>query len=283
MQVIIKFCIKISNKITEFINTIGYFAHFNIILNADMLQIDKIKKLYNSINIKYLIRKNLMKKLFLIFAIILLSAGLGNQGRAQDLLADNSASSVKFNRTFFTVPAGVSFRAINTAAISSANAYAGQVVSLVLDKNFYYNNGLVAPAGSLVSGSVTSVSKAKDASVCGKMALRYTSIVTPDGLNIPISAVVKTRGNTGEIIGDDCFDDLSLNYIRDAAYSSAISLNTPTPMFSKSGSISRTVGDGGGLVKSIWSKGGEVEIPANISIELVLTQPITVKIKNGEN
>ena len=33
---------------------------------------------------------------------------------------------------------------------------------------------------------------------------------------------------------------------------------------------------GGGLVKSIWDKGNDVEIPANANIEIQLTQPITV-------
>ena len=36
------------------------------------------------------------------------------------------------------------------------------------------------------------------------------------------------------------------------------------------------VGAGGGLVKSVWDKGNDVEIPANANIEIQLTQPITV-------
>ena len=43
------------------------------------------------------------------------------------------------------------------------------------------------------------------------------------------------------------------------------------------------VGAGGGLVKSIWDKGSDVEIPANAGIELILTQPITVNPSNVEN
>ena len=40
--------------------------------------------------------------------------------------------------------------------------------------------------------------------------------------------------------------------------------------------LGTAVGAGGGLVKSLWDKGDEVEIPANSCIELLLTQPITV-------
>ena len=44
----------------------------------------------------------------------------------------------------------------------------------------------------------------------------------------------------------------------------------------KGTALATAVGAGGGLVKSIWDKGNDVEIPANSAIELVLTQPITV-------
>ena len=44
----------------------------------------------------------------------------------------------------------------------------------------------------------------------------------------------------------------------------------------KGAALGTAVGAGGGLVKSIIDKGNDVEIPANASIELMLTQPITV-------
>ena len=40
--------------------------------------------------------------------------------------------------------------------------------------------------------------------------------------------------------------------------------------------LGTAVGAGGGLVKSIWDKGDNVEIPANAGIQLTLTQAITV-------
>jgi hypothetical protein len=44
--------------------------------------------------------------------------------------------------------------------------------------------------------------------------------------------------------------------------------------------LSTAVGAGGGIVKSIWDKGSDVEIPVNASMELLLTQPITVNPEN---
>ncbi len=44
----------------------------------------------------------------------------------------------------------------------------------------------------------------------------------------------------------------------------------------KTAALGTAVGAGGGLVKSIWDKGNDVEIPTNANIDLYLTQPITV-------
>ena len=40
--------------------------------------------------------------------------------------------------------------------------------------------------------------------------------------------------------------------------------------------LGTAVGAGGGLVKSVWDKGQDVEIPANAKVDLLLMQPITV-------
>ena len=44
----------------------------------------------------------------------------------------------------------------------------------------------------------------------------------------------------------------------------------------KGTALATAVGAGGGLVKSIWDKGKDVEIPVNATVQLLLTQPITV-------
>ena len=40
--------------------------------------------------------------------------------------------------------------------------------------------------------------------------------------------------------------------------------------------LGTAVGAGGGLVKSLWDKGNDVDIPVNSQVEITLTQPITV-------
>ena len=164
-----------------------------------------------------------------------------------------------------TVPAGQAVPAVVTAPINSATAVLGQTVNLALSSDFYYNGSLIAPAGSSVVGTVLEVSKAKHGSMNGKLLLRFNQIVTPYGVQIPISAVVKTEDNTGVLVGGTKMD-VAKDYGKDLAGGSV----------GKGAALGTAVGAGGGLVKSLWDKGDDVEIPVNASIQLILTQPITV-------
>lgn len=180
-----------------------------------------------------------------------------------------------------TVPAGQEFRAVLTTPISSQTAILGQTVTMALNSDFYFNGNLIAPKGSTVSGTVIEVSKAKHGSLNGKLTVRFTNIMTPTGQNIPISAVIKTEDGTGTLIGGTKMD-VTKGYAKDlvvGAGAGALAGVIISPL--AGGSIGRgtalatAVGAGGGLAKSIWDKGSDVEIPVNAILELSLTQPIT--------
>lgn len=192
------------------------------------------------------------------------------------------SSSQPLHGNVVMVPAGSSLPAMLTAPISSANASAGQSVSLVLNSDYYYNNKLIAPAGSTVSGTVIEASKAKRGSMNGKLCIRFTQIYTPYGTQIPISAVIKTDDNTGVLIGGTKLD-VTKEYAKDVtagvaagAISGLVFGALAGGNVGKGAALGTTVGAGGGLAKSAWDKGNDVEIPANATIDLMLTQPITV-------
>ncbi len=181
-----------------------------------------------------------------------------------------------------TVPAGQNISAVVATPISSANITAGQNVSLALGSDFYYNGNLIAPAGSSITGTAIEVSKAKHGSMNGKLLLRFTQITTPYGVQIPISAVIKTTDNTGVLVGGTKTDVVK-DYGKDVAIGAgagALAGVIISPLaggnVGKGTALATAVGAGGGIVKSIWDKGNDVEIPANSAIQLILTQPITV-------
>ena len=147
----------------------------------------------------------------------------------------------------------------------------------------------MAPAGSTVYGTVIEVSKAKHGSLNGKLTIRFTQIITPTGQNIPISAVIKTDDNTGTLIGGTKLD-VTKEYAKDltvGAGAGALAGVIISPL--SGGSVGRgtalatAVGAGGGLIKSVWDKGNDVVLPVNATLELILTQPITVNPSSIED
>ena len=181
-----------------------------------------------------------------------------------------------------TVPAGEHISAVVTTPINSASMQTGQNVTLALGSDFYYGGNLVAPAGSSVTGTVVEVSSAKHGNLNAKLLIRFTQIITPYGVQIPISAVIKTDDNSGVLRGGTGAD-VAKEYGKDLAVGAAAGALAGviiSPL--AGGSIGRgtalapAVGAGGGLVKGIWDKGSDIEIPVNSSVQLVLTQPITV-------
>ncbi len=181
-----------------------------------------------------------------------------------------------------TVPAGQQFKTVVTTPLNSKNLTLGQNVTLALGSDFYYGNNLIAPAGSSVTGTVLEVSKAKRGSINGKLLVRFTQITTPYGIQIPISAVIKTDDNTGVLLGGTKLD-VTKEYTKDIAVGAGAGAVTGVVVSALSGgeigkgtALATAVGGGLGVAKSVWDKGNDVDIPANASIELVLTQPITV-------
>jgi hypothetical protein len=180
-----------------------------------------------------------------------------------------------------TVPAGQSIPAVTTVPLSSSNAYLGQVVSVALAQDFYYNGSMIAPAGSTVNGNVVDVVHAKHGSLNGKLCIRFNQIITPHGFQIPISAVIKTEDHSGVLVGGTK-KDVAKSYAKDAVGGAAVGALSGVVFGALAGgSIGRgaalgtAVGVGGGAVKAIWDKGNDVDIPACAGFDIELTQPIT--------
>lgn len=181
-----------------------------------------------------------------------------------------------------TVPPGIGFSAVVSAPLSSEYLTMGQPVSVTTGSDFYYNNCLIAPAGSTVTGVVTQVTKAKHGTINGALRLRFTEITTPYGTRIPISATIRTDDGTG-ILRAGTKMDTAKEYAKDIAVGSAVGALGGLVASAISGgskgkgtAIMTGVGAAGGLAKSIYDKGVDVVIPSGANIDLMIDQPITV-------
>lgn len=180
------------------------------------------------------------------------------------------------------IPAGSSFKATLTSGISSETMNVGDTVIMALNTDFYYEGRIVAPAGSMVYGTVIVANKAKRGSIHGKLSVRFNRIQSPYGVQIPINAVIRTDDSTGLLVGGTKMD-ITKEYAKDLAAGSAGGALSGVVFGALAGgdvgrgaALGTAVGAGGGLIKSIWDRGNDVEIPSGASVDIVLTQPATV-------
>lgn len=184
------------------------------------------------------------------------------------------------------VPAGTSVNITTTTVLSSETASLGQAVSAVLTSDFYYNNILVAPAGSMLQGNVTLAKKGNRAGINGKLQVRFTQIVTSTGNTIPISAMIKTTDGTGILVAGTAKESAK-GYVKDVgvgagagALAGLVGGAISGGSVGQGAAIGTAIGGGVGLAKSLWTKGVDVTIPANSTVEITIDQPVTVHSAN---
>lgn len=199
------------------------------------------------------------------------------QGYGYDYAANNQLQG-----NVVMVPANTSFEAVSMTPISSETANVGDSVSFYLGSDFYYGKNLIASAGSRVNGTVIKAKKGSWGHRNGQIQIRFTNIVTPTGQMIPISASLQTSDGTG-ILKAGTAKDVTKEYAKDATVGAAAGAVLGTAMGALSGgSVGRgavygtAVGGGMGLLQNAFEKGGNIDIPQNAQMNIVLTQPVTV-------
>lgn len=180
------------------------------------------------------------------------------------------------------VPANTAFAASAMMPLNSETAQLGDSVTFYLGSDFYYGSNLIAPAGSRVNGTVLLAKKGGFANRSGKIQVKFTNIVTPTGQMIPISARIQTADGSG-VLKAGTAKDAAVEYAKDTGVGAAAGAVLGTAMGALSGgSVGKgaiygtAVGGGMGLVKTVFEKGGNVEIPQNAQMNIVIDQPITV-------
>lgn len=197
----------------------------------------------------------------------------------------NSYSSLQGNVVY--IPADTKTTAILAQPLSSTNCFIGSNVYATLNTDFTYNNLTIAPAGSTINGTITKVKKAGFGNRNGQIEVKFTSIRTPSGYSIPITASIATTDGKGVLKGGTKIDSAK-DYTKNAAIGAAGGAILGTAMGPLSGgSVGKgavygtALGGGLGLINAARQKGENVEIPANSIIEIQFDQPITVSAPSG--
>lgn len=179
------------------------------------------------------------------------------------------------------IPAQTVIPCVTSTAYSTENITLGQQFALTLPSGFYYGTQQIAPEGSIVYGTVIDVKKAGRATRNAMLQVKFTAISTPYGQTIPISGKFKTEDGSGILYGGTKMTTAK-EYAKDTAIGAAGGAVVGTVMGALSGgkvgkgaAYGTAVGAGAGVAKSLWDKGGEIVIPANSAIDVVLEQPAT--------
>ncbi|MBR1618203.1 TrbI/VirB10 family protein [bacterium] len=180
------------------------------------------------------------------------------------------------------VPAGTTCSAVLSQEINSQSATVGQIVNAVLTQDFMFNGNLIAASGSTITGSIVSIKKATFAGKNAQMQIRFTTIRTPYGNVIPISAVIVTDDGTGILKGGTA-KDTTKEYAKDAIIGAGSGAVLGTALGAMAGgSVGKgaiygtALGGGLGLAKAVATKGDGIQIPSNSRINIVFDQPITL-------
>lgn len=183
-----------------------------------------------------------------------------------------------------TVAAGTTMNGSLKNSLDSGSTQPGEPVEVTLSQPLFGQNGnQIVPAGSMLIGSVTNVVSAKrfQFGANGKMDIKFTQCVTPDGRRIPLSASVDTTqirltgGTTAGRVGKGAVTT-AVGAGSGAALGTA--LGAIVGATSRGGHVGRStamgavfgtaLGGGVGLVGAGVRKGSEVKIPAGTAMPI---------------
>lgn len=184
-------------------------------------------------------------------------------------------------------PAGTMLSVATTSGLSSQINRVGDTFSTRLTNDLYIGGNLVLPAGSTLEGQVAEAQSSGRTGKNGTLAMRFTSVVTPDGRRIPISARLATEDGTGILKGGSTAGRIgrgALNTAIGAGLGAALGTALAPAAGGRVGKgavYGTAIGGGVGLLSNLIKKGKEAEIPSGTQLQIVLDQPLNVQGSSG--
>lgn len=187
------------------------------------------------------------------------------------------------------VPSGTILDTALASPIDSELSNPGDTFSVKLYSPLYAAGELVFPANTVLEGLITQSTKGGMAGVNGKISLKLTSAITPDGLRYPLSAVITTKQEDfvaqdrhGNIKGRSTKATVATGVARTAVWTGAGTLAglAFAPIVGGAVGLGAIAGvaTGGavGLGSNLWRKGKDVKIPSGTRLQFSLDQPMSM-------
>ncbi len=172
------------------------------------------------------------------------------------------------------VDAGQQFNAVLSSTISSDSITNNDKISALLESDWVVNGTLIAPAGSIVSGSVVDSRAATFAMGDGKIGLNFNQIMTPDG------KVIQLTTNEVYIVGDSprakrIAGRVAGGTLGGLLLGALFLLGGADP----TGALVSGAAIGGafGAASAVAQKGEEVYVPEGTVLQIMLAEPMTAQ------
>lgn len=178
----------------------------------------------------------------------------------------NPPQNILLKGTAVYVPVGSSFQAVLQSSISSESLMQHDTIAAIVDNDWYQNNILIAPKGSIVYGTAVGTKRAGRAYTNGSLSITFNEILTPKGDSINLVS------NTVSISVDE--KNRPLKITADVAKGTLFGLTSGTS--SQGLAVNVALGAIDGLLTALTRRGEEIEIPAGTGITVRLIQAMNI-------
>lgn len=167
-----------------------------------------------------------------------------------------------------------SFEVVLQSSINSASLTNNDTIAGTLVNDWVYKNQLIAPSGSVVYGRALDSKKAGLFFANGTMTITFDSILLPNGEQLPLTAnvvTIKAKGNRVAKSAARVVSGALVGVFTGLMYALASGGDV-----SRGLAVGASMGAGGGLINSAFSRGDDAEIPAGTIINVRLTKPMSI-------
>ena len=184
--------------------------------------------------------------------------------------APSAAAQKKKKRSppTYTVPANTTMRLRLNDPLSSKGAKVGDTFSSTVETPVYVRGVEVVPAGSIITGHVTHITRASRKSQAGSLNVTFTHLERPNGSGHALNASLTTSAsadNEGEVKGKSSTK-------KNVAFVGAGAVVGGLINGAAGAVTGGLIGVGRGLIK----KGQEAEVKPGTEFDIVLNRPVTL-------
>lgn len=225
-------------------------------------------------------------------------SGTAGANVGSDATQAGAYTYVKQGRVVF-IPQGMNLPVQMNASLSSGTARVGDRIEARIAEDVNLGNTSI-PAGSTVIGTVTEASTGKRLAKSGLLGMKFTTLRTPDGAQIPITAHISGRVGGYDDVGSDASDILkgetTSSRVKNALLQSAVGAGGGALLGTAVGGIA---GGGRGAGRGAWAglaigagvgaansllirKGKDVNVAQGTALTLQLDAPASVAVTGGQ-